>query len=96
MDNPISMCEFPIGCVRYIERLSEKVPIHNSFLPYMFKDNSYKWENEIRILRQERDLYEKVLKEFKEAAHRDDLTDTHIYCRVDPTVLIEKIYTGPL
>lgn len=87
---PISASDYPIGCIRYIDRLAQGIPLHNVLLPQMFKDTSYLWEDEIRILKWD-DAQERLLRE-ADPKKRNTTTPVSLYVPLDTNVVIEAVY----
>jgi hypothetical protein len=82
------------GTVFYFDRLSEGYPIHNAFLPFMFKDQNYSWERELRVLGHLQSRMDEVVK-FLESGQSGDVTPVQADLSIDPALLIEEIICHP-
>jgi hypothetical protein len=82
------------GTVFYLDRLSEGYPIHNAFLPFMFKDQSYSWERELRVLAHIQSRMDEVVG-LLESGENGDVTPVHVDLSLDPVLLIEEILCHP-
>lgn len=83
-----------VGTVFYFDRLSEGYPTHNAFLPFMFKDQSYSWERELRVLVHLQSRMDEVVK-LLEVEQSGDITSVHVDLSLDPTLLIGEIVCHP-
>jgi hypothetical protein len=94
LENGSPYNKWNVGTVFYFDRLSEGYPTHNAFLPFMFKDQSYAWERELRVLMHLQSRMDEVV-ELLELEKSGDITPIHMNLPLDPILLIEEIVCHP-
>lgn len=70
-----------IGEVNYIDYKTEHIPFDDTFFPFLFKRNAFKYEKEVRII--------------TDASSRQKVVNEGLKINVDVQKLVKKIYIHP-
>ncbi|MCD4720519.1 MAG: hypothetical protein K8S13_11775 [Desulfobacula sp.] len=82
--------DYYLGCVQYIDYLSDCLPSGNIWQPFFYKRKAFKHEQEVRLLYHQKDLM--TVKKFFPIFEPGTIGNTLV---VSPTKLINSIYVSP-